>query len=66
MGSSIVTTFTEAFTGITSGIASGVVDTFNAVFMDGEGLSNIAIWGIVMGAVALGIGLIRKFTSKAG
>ena len=66
MGSQIVSTFTEAFNGITSGIASGVVETFNSVFISGDGLSNIAIWGLVTGAVALGIGLIRKFTSKAG
>ena len=66
MGAEIVSTFVEGFTGITSGVAGAVVSTFNTVFMSGEGLSNIAIWGIVGGAVALGLAVIRKFTSKAG
>lgn len=67
MGAEIVSTFTTAFTDLCSGVAGGVVDTFNTVFMTTDGkLSNLAIWGIVFGAVGLGLAIIRKFTAKAG
>jgi len=63
----IVQTFTEAFTNMTSGIGTGIVDLFNNVFVTEEGgLSNLAIWGITFGAIGLVLGLVRLFTRKAG
>lgn len=67
MGAEIITTFTDALSSLASGVASTVVATFNAIMMTSEGkLSNIAIYGIVFLAVSLGIGLVKKFTAKAG
>ena len=67
MGSEIVTTFVEAVKGIAGGFASTIVDTFNAVAVNSEGgLSNLAIWGLVLGAVGLGTFVVKKFTGKVG
>ena len=70
MASSIVSTFVDAFTGLTSGLGQGIVDTFNSLFVVTNGetttLSNLAIWGLVFGGISLGIGIIHKFTRKAG
>ena len=67
MGSSIVSTIVTAVKDFATGISSTVVDVFNAVCVNAEGgLSNLAIWGLVLGAVGLGYALIRKFTSKVG
>ena len=67
MGASIVSTFTEAIAGVATGIATTVVDVFNAVCVaEGGGISNIAIWGLVFGGIALATGIVRKFTSKVG
>lgn len=67
LGSQIVSTFVDAFTGLTAGLGTGIVDTFNSLFMNANGgLSNLAIWGLVFGGVSLGIGIISKFTRKAG
>jgi hypothetical protein len=67
MGASIVETFTTAFTGITSGLSSGIVDTFNTIVTNSEGgLSNLATWGLVFGGVALGIGILKGFMRKVG
>lgn len=67
MGAEIITTFTEALSSLASGVASTVVTTFDAVMTNSEGgLSNLAIYGIVFLAVSLGIGLVRKFSAKAG
>lgn len=64
MGATIVSTIVEAFTGITTGIAEAVVDTFNAVVTNGEGgLSALGIWGLVLISVGFGFGLLKKFTN---
>ena len=67
MGTSIVSTIVTAVSDFATGVADTVVDVFNAVCVNPEGgLSNLAIWGLVLGAVGLGYALIRKFTSKVG
>ena len=67
MGAEIVSTIVTAVQSFATGVAGTVVDVFNAVFVGAEGgLSNLAIWGLVMGAVGLGYAFIRKFTCKAG
>ncbi len=67
MGTSIVSTIVTAVKDFATGVAGTVVDVFNAVCVNSEGgLSNLAIWGLVLGAVGLGYAIIRKFTSKVG
>ena len=67
MGSEIVSTFVDAVKGIASGIAETFVDTFNAVCVNSEGgLSNLAIWGLVLGAVGVATFAVKKFTGKVG
>ena len=67
MGESIVSTVVEAIKGVASGVASTVVDVFNAVCVNSEGgISNLAIWGLVIGSLGIGFGIVRMFTRKVG
>ena len=67
MGTSIVSTITGAITEFATGVAGTVVEVFNAVCVnEAGGLSNLATWGLVFGAISIGYALIRKFTSKVG
>lgn len=65
MGSNIVTTITDAASSFATGFGNAVVNTFDTILTDGSGnLSNLAIWGLVFGGVALIVGLSRLFTRK--
>lgn len=67
MGESIVSTVVEAVKGIATGVAGTIVDVFNAVCINSEGgISNLAIWGLVVGSLGVGFGLVRLFTRKVG
>ena len=67
MGAEIVSTITTAITSFATGVASTFVNVFDTIFVGAEGgLSNLAIWGLVMGAIGVGYALIRKFSNKAG
>lgn len=67
MGAEIVQTITGAATNFASGFGSAVVNTFDTILINGDGgLSNLAIWGLVFGGVALIVGLSKMFTRKAG
>ena len=63
---SLVDVFTDAFSELGTGIAGGVVDMFDTVFVSSTGgLSNIAIWGVLMAATGLIIGLVNWLKNKA-
>ena len=63
----IVETFLSGVTGLGSGLGTAIVDTFNSVVLTSEGkLSNIAIWGLTFGGMALVIGLAKLFSRKVG
>ena len=65
MGTSIVSTITGAITEFATGVAGTVVEVFNAVCVnEAGGLSNLAIWGLVLGGIALATAIVRKFTAK--
>jgi hypothetical protein len=65
MGAEIVTTCVEAVKSFATGIADTAVTVFDKVLVNTEGgLSNLAIWGLVLGAIALGTAIVRKFTAK--
>lgn len=67
LGTNIVSTFVDAVTGIASGLSDAVVSVFNKLVVTENGaLSNLAIWGLVFGGIALAIGVIRIFTRKIG
>lgn len=67
MGAEIVQTITTAATNFASGFGSAVVNTFDTILTNGDGgLSNLAIWGLAFGGVALIVGLSKMFTRKAG
>ena len=62
----IVETFVDAFSGITSGLGSTIVSTFDSVMVTQDGkLTNIAIWGLTFAGVAGGIKLITWLRSLA-
>ena len=66
IGTSIISTVVDAISTFATSVAGTAVDVFNKVFVGTEGgLSNIAIWGLVMGAIGLGFALIKGFTRKA-
>lgn len=51
-------------TGLGTGIASAIVDTWDAVMLNAEGnLSNFGAWGLVFLGVGLVVGAVRKFTA---
>ena len=65
MGAEIVSTCVEAVKSFATGIADTAVTVFDKVLVNSEGgLSNLAIWGLVLGAIALGTAIVRKFTAK--
>lgn len=67
LGGSIVKTVTDAISGLATNIAGTVVDVFNKVFVNaGGGISDFAIWSLVVGAVGITFGIVRMFTRKAG
>lgn len=67
IGKSIVDTFVEGMSSIASGAADTVKTVFNTlVVTENGGLSNLAIWGLVFGGIALALGFVRMFTRKLG
>ena len=62
----IVETFVDAFSGVTSGLGSTIVSTFDSVMVTSEGkLTNIAVWGLTLAGIAGGIKLITWLRSLA-
>lgn len=55
----IITTLTQAITSFGTAAVQAITTNFNALVMDGEGLSNIAVWGLCFMGVSLVIGLGR-------
>lgn len=67
LGTSIVSTFVDSMKGIAAGAASTIKSTFDAlVVTENGGLSNLAIWGLVFGGIAIALGVVRLFTHKLG
>ena len=67
VGTQIVEVFVTAIKGIAEGISTAVVDTFNTLYVTKDGsLTNLAIWGIVFGGVALASYCVRKLAAKRG
>ena len=65
MGTEIVSTCVDAVKDFATGIADTAVTVFDKVLVNAEGgLSNLAIWGLVLGGIALATAIVRKFTSK--
>ena len=67
----IVKAITDAFTGLLSGVGSGIVGTFEALFIkSGAGetteLTTFAIVGLVTLGVGTAWGLVRWLTRKVG
>lgn len=55
----IITTLTQSITAFGTSAVSAITTNFNALVMDGEGLSNVATWGLCFMGVSLVIGLGR-------
>ena len=71
--SEIVTTITDAFTGILSGSASGIVGLFQVLFMNAttvegvttySGISTFGIWTLASIGIGVGLTILRKLTGK--
>ena len=60
-----VKAITDAFTGLLTGIGSGIVDFFDVMVMTDDGkLSNFATWAFIFLGVGLALFIVRKITSK--
>lgn len=61
-----VKAITDAFTGLLTGIGTGIVDFFDVMVMnsEGTGLSNFALWAFIFLGVGLALFIVRKITSK--
>ena len=67
IGASIVTTFVDSMKGIATGAAETITSVFNGlVVTENGGLSNLAIWGLVFGGIAITLGVVRLFTRRLG
>ena len=66
MGENILTTFTGALTGFATAVPTAVVNAFDTLFVSGDGISNLAIWGITFLAGGIVLGLSKAFTAKLG
>lgn len=66
----IVEAVTSAFTGLLTGLGSGIVQFFDDVIVvtngEGEvtGLTNFATWALVFLGVSLALFIVRKITAK--
>lgn len=62
----IVGTVVDAFTELTSGLASSIVSTFQTLVMNANGtISTLGIWGLTFISLGFGFGLLKKFTALA-
>lgn len=62
----IVTAITDSITGILSGLGSGMVSFFETIFTNeaGTGLSTLAIVGLAMLGLGVGLGLVNMLVNK--
>ena len=69
----IVQTIVDAFTGVLSGCASGIVSLFQVLFMNAStvegvttysGISQFGIWTLSFIGVGVALAILRKVTGK--
>jgi hypothetical protein len=59
----ILGVFTDIFSGLVSAMTTLVTDAFSGlIYNSTDGLSDIAIWSLVFGAIAVVLGLVNRFT----
>ncbi len=62
---SIVTTITDAFTGLLSGAADAVVGLFETLFVGAEGgISTFGIWTLAFIGVGAAMGIVKAIRGK--
>lgn len=66
-GEQIVDTAVGSFTTAASGIADTVSTVFSKMFISPTGgISDLAIWGLVLLGIGAAFGLVKMFTNKLG
>ena len=58
MVTSIVSTITQMVTGLLQGLGTGIVDFFEALFVDGTGISSLGTWVIALLGLAVALGAV--------
>jgi hypothetical protein len=62
MVADIIQIFTDVFTGMVSSLTTLITTAFgNLVYNSTDGLQDLAVWGLVFGAIALVLGLVQRF-----
>jgi hypothetical protein len=58
----IVQVFLDAMSGLATGFIGLVTDSFaGLVYNSVDGLSDIAVWGLAFGAIAIVLGVVQRF-----
>lgn len=58
MVTEIIGTITAMVTGLLQGLGTGIVDFFEALFLDGEAVSSLGIWIIALLGLAVALGAV--------
>lgn len=58
MVTEIISTITAMVTGLLQGLGTGIVDFFEALFMDGETISSVGIWVIALLGLSVALGAV--------
>jgi hypothetical protein len=58
----IVQVFLDAMSGLATGLIGLITDSFSGlVYNSTDGLSDIAVWGLAFGAIAIVLGVVQRF-----
>jgi hypothetical protein len=59
----IIDIFIDALSGFVTAVADAMLLAFNTlVYVPEEGLTGIAVWSLVFGAISLVLGIVGRFT----
>lgn len=62
--SQIASVLVTSFTTVVTGIGSGIATLFKNIFVNGENLSELGMWIIIMTGLALGIRVLFRFLPR--
>jgi len=65
MVAEIIAVFVDTFTGMVSSLTALITTAFSdLVYNSTDGLSDLAVWALVFGAIALVLGIVQRFIKQ--
>ena len=65
MVAEIIAVFVDTFTGMVSSLTALITTAFSdLVYNSTTGLSDLAVWALVFGAIALVLGIVQRFIKQ--